>query len=42
LLRRDDQRKALTFVNFVQELSIRVDGFDSSELEKGKIFVKKF
>jgi hypothetical protein len=29
-------------VNFVQELSIRVDGFDASELEKAKIFVKKF
>jgi predicted nucleic acid-binding protein len=41
-LRRYDQRKALTFVNFVQELSIRVDGFDALELEKAKIFVKKF
>jgi predicted nucleic acid-binding protein len=41
-LRRYDQRKAISFLNFVQELPIRVDGFDESELEKAKTFIKKF
>jgi predicted nucleic acid-binding protein len=41
-LRRYDHRKALTFLNFVQELPIRIRGFDESELEKTKAVVKKF
>jgi predicted nucleic acid-binding protein len=41
-LRRYDYRKALSFLNFVEELSIRVDGFDELELLKAKTFVKKF
>jgi hypothetical protein len=41
-LRRYDYRKALSFLNFVEELSIRVDGFDGLELVKAKTFVKKF
>ena len=41
-LRRYDQRKALTFLNFIQELPIRITGFDDSELEKAKALVKKF
>jgi len=41
-LRRYDQRKALTFLNFIQELPIRIIGFDELELEKAKAFVKKF
>jgi predicted nucleic acid-binding protein len=41
-LRRYDQRKALTFLNFIQELPIRIIGFDEVELEKAKAFVKKF
>lgn len=41
-LRRYDQRKAISFLNFVQELPIRIDSFDESELEKAKTFVKKF
>jgi predicted nucleic acid-binding protein len=41
-LRRYDQRKALTFLNFIQELPIRVVGFDELELEKAKALVKKF
>jgi predicted nucleic acid-binding protein len=41
-LRRYDQRKAVMFLNFIQELPIRVIGFDELELEKAKTFVKKF
>jgi predicted nucleic acid-binding protein len=41
-LRRYDHRKAVSFLNFVQEIPIRVDSFDQSELEKAKAFVKKF
>ena len=41
-LRRYDQRKAITFLNFVQELPLRVEAFDESELEKAKTFIKKF
>jgi predicted nucleic acid-binding protein len=41
-LRRYDQRKAISFLNFVQEIPIHVDGFDQSELEKTKAFIKKF
>jgi predicted nucleic acid-binding protein len=41
-LRRYDQRKALTFLNFIQELPIRIVGFDELELEKATAFVKKF
>ena len=41
-LRRYDQRKAITFLNFIQELPIRIRGFDESELEKAKAIVKKF
>jgi len=41
-LRRYDQRKAISFLNFVQEIPIRVDGFDQAELEKAQGFVKKY
>jgi predicted nucleic acid-binding protein len=41
-LRRYDQRKAVSFLNFVQELPIRIIGFDEPELERAKTFVKKF
>jgi len=41
-LRRYDHRKALTFLNFIQELPIRISGFDELELEKAKAIVKKF
>jgi predicted nucleic acid-binding protein len=41
-LRRYDQRKAISFLNFVQELPIRVEGFDAPELEKARTFIKKF
>jgi predicted nucleic acid-binding protein len=41
-LRRYDQRKALTFLNFIQELPVRIIGFDESELEKAKAIVRKF
>jgi predicted nucleic acid-binding protein len=41
-LRRYDQRKAITFLNFIQELPIRIRGFDESELEKAKAIVKEF
>ena len=33
---------AITFLNFIQELPIRIIGFDESELEKAKALVKKF
>ena len=41
-LRRYDQRRAITFLNFIQELPISITGFDGLELEKAKVFVKKF
>jgi predicted nucleic acid-binding protein len=41
-LRRYDQRKAVTFLNFIQELPIRISGFDELELEKATAVVKKF
>ena len=41
-LRRYDQRRALSFLNFVQDLPIRIMAFDGTELEKAKAFVKKF
>ncbi len=41
-LRRYDHRKALTFLNIIQELPIRISGFDESEQEKAKAIVKKF
>jgi len=41
-LRRYDQRKAISFLNFVQELPIHVEGFDAPELERSRIFIKKF
>lgn len=40
--RRYDQRRALSFLDFTQALPIRVAGFDESELEKAKAFVRKF
>jgi predicted nucleic acid-binding protein len=41
-LRRYDQRRAVSFLNFIQNLPIRITGFDDLELEKAKVFVKKF
>ena len=41
-LRRYDQRRALSFLNFIQELPIRIIGFDGLELAKAQAFVKKF
>jgi predicted nucleic acid-binding protein len=41
-LRRYDQRKAVSFLNFIQEVPIRIHGFDELELEKAKAMVKKF
>jgi predicted nucleic acid-binding protein len=41
-LRRYDQRKALSFLNFIRELPLGVHGFDESELDKTVAFVKKF
>jgi predicted nucleic acid-binding protein len=41
-LRRYDQRRAVSFLNFFQELPIRITAFDGLELEKAKAFVKKF
>lgn len=40
--RRYDQRRALSFLNFMQALPIRVAAFDESELERATAFVKKF
>jgi predicted nucleic acid-binding protein len=41
-LRRYDHRKAVSFLNFIQELPIQIRGFDELELEKAKTIVKKF
>jgi predicted nucleic acid-binding protein len=41
-LRRYDQRRAITFLQFIQDLPIRIATFDGLELEKAKGFVKKF
>jgi predicted nucleic acid-binding protein len=41
-LRRYDQRRALSFLNFIYDLPIRIAAFDELELEKAKVFVKKF
>jgi predicted nucleic acid-binding protein len=41
-LRRYDQRRAISFLNFIQELPIHIIGFDGLELEKAQAFVKKF
>jgi predicted nucleic acid-binding protein len=41
-LRRYDQRRAISFLNFIQELPIRIIGFDGLELGKAQAFVKKF
>src|SRR5271170_6604534 len=41
-LRRHDQRKAISFLNFVQELPMRIAAFDEPELEKAKALVRKF
>jgi predicted nucleic acid-binding protein len=41
-LRRYDQHRALSFLNFIQELPIRIIGFDGSELGKAQPLVKKF
>jgi predicted nucleic acid-binding protein len=41
-LRRYDQRRAIPFLNFIQELPIRITGFDKLELEKAEAFIKKF
>jgi predicted nucleic acid-binding protein len=40
-LRRYDQRRAISFLNFIQALPIRITGFDELELEKAHAFVKK-
>jgi predicted nucleic acid-binding protein len=39
---RYDQRKAVSSLNFVQELPIRIIGFDEAELDKAKNLIKKF
>lgn len=41
-LRRYDQRKALSFLSFIHELPISVQGFDESELERAGTLVRKF
>ncbi len=41
-LRRYDQRRAIFFLTFIQELPIRIVGFDGLELAKAQAFVKKF
>jgi predicted nucleic acid-binding protein len=41
-LRRYDPRRAVSFLNFIQDLPIRIAGFDEVELEKAKALVKKF
>ena len=41
-LRRYDQRRAISCLNFIQELPIRIIGFDGLELGKAQAFVKKF
>jgi len=42
-LRRYDQRRAIAFLNFVQELpALRVIGFDEGELSKAGLLTKNF
>jgi predicted nucleic acid-binding protein len=41
-LRRYDQRKAISFLNFIRELPLRIAAFDEPELEKAKALVQKF
>jgi predicted nucleic acid-binding protein len=41
-LRRYDQRRAVSFLNFIQEAPVRIAGFDETDLEKAKAFVSKF
>jgi len=41
-LRRYDQRKAISFLNFIRELPLRIAAFDEPELEKAKVLVQKF
>ncbi len=41
-VRRYDQRRAVSFLSFIQELPISIAPFDESELEKATVIVKKF
>ncbi|MGD0133030.1 MAG: PIN domain-containing protein [Bryobacteraceae bacterium] len=41
-LRRYDRRKAISFLNFIRELPLRIAAFDEPELEKAKVLVQKF
>jgi predicted nucleic acid-binding protein len=41
-LRRYDQRRAVSFLSFIEELPIRIIGFNDLELEKTTPLVKKF
>jgi predicted nucleic acid-binding protein len=41
-LRRYDQRRAVSFLSFIQEVPVRIVGFDEAELEKTITYVKKF
>lgn len=41
-LRRYDQRRAMIFLSFIQEVPMRIAAFDETELEGAKSLVKKF
>lgn len=41
-LRRYDQRRAVTFLSFIEALPIQIVGFDTAELKKTTPWIKKF
>lgn len=41
-LRRYDRLRAVSFLNFVQELPIRIIAFDERELGRASVLIKKF
>jgi predicted nucleic acid-binding protein len=41
-LRRYDQRRAISFLNFVDEVPVRITSFDESEIERVRTMLKKF